>query len=232
MDARHAAARWSLGALAAAAVALPGCFGVRNFENENDALRRKVLELEERARLAEADRDETRVKLAESERVRREALPADVLDALPRCTAIEVNRLSGPDDKDGVAGPETISIGVSTVDGRRRFVQVAGTLRVEATLLPAQLGRTPVLLGSASLGPKELRDSYRYDITGVYYAARVPLVDPNRPLEGTMVMRAELLDALTGQVFKAERVIELGAPGGGGADRAAGTGADGDKAKD
>jgi hypothetical protein len=202
--------RLLLPALASAALTLPASSllgGHKNFENENDTLRRRVLELEQQVQLAQAGKSEALAKISELEKARQAPLPPEVLEALPRVAGIEIDRLSGPIDKDGTPGPDAITVAVSTYDGRRRFVQAVGTLTIEASLLPAQIGSAPIPLGTLTLGPKDLREAYRYDLTGIYYSATLPLAQPNSPLEGTIVLRAEFDDAVTGEVFRAERLV-------------------------
>ena len=206
-------ARWRPALLAIAALALGACSGPKDFDNENDDLRReretllaRVAELE--ARLAESD-----AKLGELTTTLGQLggePAADVVASMPRCAGIELDRLSGPVDRDDAAGPEAIGVYVRTFDGRRRFVQVAGRLVLEATLLPpperpdAEFGAR--VLGRVELGPVDLRDAYRSSPMGTHYAAAIPLRPGNRPLEGTIVLRATLYDAITGRRLTAERI--------------------------
>lgn len=229
-------------ALACAAGA-PACRSrPRNFANENDRLRREVAELRERTLALEAARDELRAKLGEH--ARHDPLPPDVLDALPRCAGIEIDRLSGilarPAPGSDGAGraepandpPASIDVYVRTFDGRRRFVQVAGTLTVELFFLPESVGATPstptpptpaapiapptsppapapMALGAVTLSPTALREAYRSGLGGTCYAVSLPLPPgwPDQP--GTLVIRARLDDALTGQSWRAERLRDV-----------------------
>lgn len=192
---------------------LGGCIsrGPRNFENENDHLRRQVVELKDSVRSLEAERDELAVKLSEAERVRVEAMPADVLEAMPRCTSIEIDRYSGLDRADEPGQTDELRIYVRPMDGRRRGIQIVGTITVEATLLPDRLGdAAPRRLGTVTLGPAQVREAYRYDFIGLYYSVAVPLDESAEDLSGTLVVRAELLDAITGTIHRAQWTKELG----------------------
>jgi hypothetical protein len=199
------------------ALVLGGCLsrGPRDFENENDHLRRQVVELKDSVRSLEAERDELAVKLSEAERVRAEAMPADVLEALPRCAGIEIDRYSGLDHADESGQPDRLRIYVRPLDGRRRGIQIVGTITVEATLLSDRLGdeaAAPRRLGTVTLGPAQVREAYRYDFIGLYYSVAVPLDEPAESLSGTLVVRAELLDAITGAVHRAQWTKKLGKP--------------------
>src|SRR5512134_1602578 len=80
--------------LACVVVAAVGC-GARNFDNENDRLRRLTLEQEGRIKALETDRAELEAKLAEASRARDAALDPDVLAAIPRCAGISLESISG-----------------------------------------------------------------------------------------------------------------------------------------
>lgn len=195
-------------------LALAGCRvgGGQSASDANDELRKKIIDQDKRIVGLEGERDELKVKLAEAQRVREGALPADVLDALPRCTKIEIGTLSGYEPRDPKAPARSVLAYIVPRDGRGRFVQVVGTMKVVALILPATLEQSAAaspeqhVLATAerTLTPGEVRDAYRSGITGTHYEIDVPLREPISDRSARVLIRAEFLDALTGQVQKAE----------------------------
>ncbi len=199
-----------------AIVALAGCRAKpKDFENENDTLRRRVLELETQLGALQAERGELNAKLTEL--THRHNLAADegaftasVVEALPRCAGIEFARFTSLGDRDGTPGPEVIDVYIRPFDGRQRFVQVAGRLSVSATLIPppgSAPNAGPRTLAATELGPRELREAYRAGPLGTHYAVTLPLEPPNRPLAGEVVISATLIDAITGVAHEATTVV-------------------------
>jgi hypothetical protein len=164
------------------------------------------MEQEGQIEALEAERGELAAKLAEAERAREAALPADVLAAIPRCAGIRLDGLSGlqrasEGEADGAA---KIIAYVEPFDGRQRFLQIAGTLTVDAIVAgPPGSGGEPVTV-SVSLGPAELREAYRTALTGYYYLAELPIDSALLPAEGTVTIRARFVDAIGGQTHDAE----------------------------
>lgn len=210
--------------LLAAAAALAGCRAKGDYDNENDALRRRVASLEaDNARLS-AERNEAVAKLTEMARARADTDAGEALQALPRVAGIEIDRYSGFNRPLGDASaqrprPEEITVYIRTYDGRQRFVQVAGSLTVEAALLapvaPRRKGEAPAPAGpatkmalSATLSPSEVREAYRSSPLGTHYRVSLPLpTDAPRDLSGSLVLRAEFIDPVGGQTLHAERII-------------------------
>ena len=131
-------------ALAAAALALApgGCLtqGPRNYENENDALRATVLELRTQVEDLTAERDELLSKLRETE---AKPLEPQALEALPRVAGIRLDPLTGVDDDDTSPGMDRLIAYVEPFDGRRRFVQVAGSPPPSPTATTSPASTTP-----------------------------------------------------------------------------------------
>lgn len=154
--------------------------GPRNFENENDRLRRVILELEDDIQQLENDRAELRAKLDEARRDRAITLPEEVMDAIPRVSTVEIGRLSSVDTT--ADGSPIVVVNIRPLDGRRRFVQAVGTMRIEALALPP--GVSPEVLESdreagralarASLGPAALREAYTGGLVGSVYTVELP----------------------------------------------------------
>ena len=157
-----------IAAALATVLLLPACNigGNSTVAQENDRLRRQVLDLETKLQSLEGEREELRSKIAELTAAGRSSLSAEIIEAMPRVTKIEIDSLSGFTPTSS-AKPGAEATGVvlylSTRDGKDRFTQAVGTLKVEALGLPREVGTGagPMLLGSATLTPTQLRDAYR-----------------------------------------------------------------------
>ena len=195
-------------------VALPGCrAGPKDFDNENDDLRRRVVDLESEVNRLRAERNEFESQLIELARVHQAGsgdLAADVIAALPRCAGIRIGRYSGLADRDHIPGPDTVDIYVTPYDGRQRFVQVVGRLTAEVALLPplglSEQQGEPQVIARHVLSPAELRDAYRSSPAGTHYSLRLPIDPAARPEGATLVIRVELLDVVSGLAFDAQYV--------------------------
>ncbi len=184
--------------------------GPKNFDNENDDLRRRVDDLEAEVVRLRGERDEALANVAEMSRaLEREGsqLTADVRQAIPRCVRLELGRLTGPTHSGDSAGFDVVDVYVTPRDARGRFVQIVGDLIVRADLLPE--GTDPARqLGSAVLSAPELREAYRAGITGTHYTIRIPLTEPIRPGDGAVAIGVEFVDALTGKIVTVRGVVE------------------------
>ncbi len=192
---------------------LTGCrFGAgRDVEAVNDELRRENLDLKQQVETLTRDRDDLRLKMEGEAQARLGALNPDVLAALPVCTGLEVEKLSGLEPADRSAAATGVVVYLRPYDSRDRVVQIVGTLDVEAAWLPggAGKGEAPRTIARARLSPAQLREAYRSGLMGSGYTVELPLEAPIADRAGTLVIRAEFADALTGQVWKAERAESL-----------------------
>lgn len=223
---------WAFACAAMAIAALVGCRAKpKDFDNENDALRRQVIDLEAQVQSLTAERGELQAKVAEMSRERDASIDsgsaaAEVVESLPRCAGIEFSRYSGLADRDGTPGPEAIDVYLRPFDGRRRFVQVAGRLSITATLVPSGSAQEPLgtavsqptaprgsattqprTLTRVDLGPRELREAYRSGPLGTHYSVSLPLNPPNQPLDGVVVVYVTLIDAISGLSHEATQVL-------------------------
>lgn len=191
---------------------VPGCSSRKSFENENDDLRRRVATLETELEAASARATEAEAKLTEFARARQSTDEGQALEALPRCAGISFGRYSGFVRPESGAVPNAIDVYIRPFDGRQRFVQVAGTLRVEAFLLPEKLGAEAVdsagkRLGSVELSPEQVREAYRSSPLGTHYYVRLEIPSDAGEPSGSLVLRAELRDPIGGQVHRAETIV-------------------------
>lgn len=187
---------------ALAALALGACAGPRNFENENDRLRRELLEA--RAEIDRLQEAEARLAAAlEAERTAqaRRAPSEQALALMPRAERLTIGRLSGP-----VPSRDAVDLYITPLDDRARFVQVAGTLTVRIDLVPPASSAAPAeprLLASRTLTPAELREAYRSGLTGTHYTVSVPLDRALASAEGTLSASVRLDDLVTGERHEA-----------------------------
>ena len=184
---------------------LPACSvgGNKSLSDANDELRTKNQDLAKQITSLERERDELKVKLAEAGAAAKAPLPQEVIQAMPRVSKIELGSLSGIETKDG---KKRAVFYVEPTDGRGRFVQIVGTMTVDATWLPSQQAAvSPRTLASATLSPSQIRDAYRSNFTGTHYTVELDLPG-DTPTDGDVTLRANFTDALTGQVHAAQVV--------------------------
>lgn len=185
----------------------------------NDDLRRRVIALEDEKQTLEGEKAELSTKVAELSRDRGAPLPQEVLAAIPRCTLITVGqRGTWLEPSDPNAAATGVHVSVSAADGRGRSMQIVGTLRVEVMVFepgvakpdiekpgaPASARRTL----RAELGPALLREAYREGLFGASYVVNLPLEPALAARVGTLLVRAEFADAITGQTHEATTLIE------------------------
>lgn len=206
-----------------AAAALAGCTAKGTW-SESDALREQLAEAQRQVTALTAERDEARAKLAEADRVRLSTgeLSADAAAALPRVAAIGIDRLSGLTDSDPTDGRpfDAIEVYLKPTDGRERFVQIVGRVNVRADLIPgagSAAGEGPVTISSATFDASQLREAYRSTFLSTHYTLRMPIANTTTTdltdLTGTNVaISVEFLDALTGRVHRAERMLPVSRP--------------------
>lgn len=201
------------GALCLMSAAVVSCRagGSTSASDANDRLRRQVMDLEEKLKVSEGRNQELLVKLEAAGRARESVLPKDVLDAMPRCVGVAIGSLSGYQPARG-DHPALIVVDVEPTDAYGRFVQVVGTLAVEARVLaPVGDQGAPERVYSATLAPAQLREAYRAGLMGAHYT--VELAAPGWPGAGDLVLRVRFTDALTGQEHVAERTRPGRGPG-------------------
>ncbi len=187
--------------------------GQRSTSAENERLRRQIMELETQSAAFKGERDELAIKLRES--LSAGSLPAaEAIQALPIATRIEIDSMSGFDPADPATPATHVVFAVRPLDGRGRFVQVAGQLTIEALALPASISADatgePSRLAVVTIPPLQLREAYREGLGGARYEVMIPLPTPISRGAGrtpTLVLRAELTDGLMRTVHRGERTV-------------------------
>ncbi|MFI4855536.1 MAG: hypothetical protein ACIAQF_11235 [Phycisphaerales bacterium JB065] len=183
------------------------------FKDDLDEARYERDQLEIELRRVTAERNELRGKLdeltAKLEAV--DGVPAAVvIDSMPRCAGIRIDRLSGLYDRDGEPGFEGIDVYLIPIDARDRFVQISGTLSVVATLYPPPgLGDQERVLARRTVKPSEIREAYRSTLLSTHYSVSLELDRPLEATEGTLVLLVQFRDVLTGQTHSAEKILKF-----------------------
>lgn len=169
-----------MGGAISGAILLTGCtVTAGGFANEADELRFKNGELQDDLTEMTRDRDEWRAKAEERATAIETLNNAEILEALPRVTGIDIDRLSGFFDRDGAPGYEGVDVYVLPKDARDRFVQAVGTMTVSLMQLPAAGSEDPPqILVTRTLSPRELREAYRNTLLSVHYSIQLALDPP------------------------------------------------------
>ncbi|MDX2118214.1 MAG: hypothetical protein SFY96_08550 [Planctomycetota bacterium] len=201
------AACWSLG----------GCTigGSRGVGVENNRLRDELAAANKKIESLSAERDELTTKLSQQ----RGDVPPDVLAATPALASIGIGSLSGLVPADP-ATAKRVDVYIAPIDGRQRFVQIVGTMQIDAVLEAADTDASnsvaTVPLASATLTPTQVRDAYRSGFTGTHYTVELPLNTPTPAAlarrQGSLVLRARFVDAWSGRTFTCESRLELSTP--------------------
>ena len=108
-----------------------GCSSGARIAAANDELRLERESQRAEIESLEAENAEMRTKLAEANARAESPLPDDVIDALPRVAQVDLTRFCSVDDG-------TITWALKPTDGRGRFVQIVGTLKLRAVSTDAE----------------------------------------------------------------------------------------------
>lgn len=195
-------------------LALCGCTRrAGGFQSELDRLRFERDRLETELRQVTLERNELQGKLNELalqiEFIGGEPAAA-VLQSLPRCAGIRIDRLTSFYDRDDQPGFEGIDVYLLPHDARDRFVQISGTLQVSALLIPPPGQEVePVTLATRTITAADIRESYRSTLLSTHYAVQLPLDPPLGRIDGTLLIVVQFRDALTGLTHRAERRLAI-----------------------
>ena len=215
-------------------LAVQGCtVTAGGFANENDELRFQVQELEDDLNAMTLERNEWRAKAEASATANESLSNAAVLEALPRVTKLDIDRLTGFVDRDGQPGYEAVDVYILPKDARDRFVQAVGSVTISLVQLPTPPTTdaprstngpgsepAPVTLATRTLSPTDLRDAYRNTLLSVHYSIQLtldpPLIKPDtdrrlqadhQPIPPIQVV-ATFYDALTNETHTETMLIE------------------------
>jgi hypothetical protein len=201
-------------ALAAALITLPACT-IGGERSEADRLRNELRDTRAALEQTRRQRTELLAKVAELSANLDAAEGADaaaVVAALPRAAALDIDPFSELVDRDKQPGFEAVDVYILPRDGRDRFVQVAGTLRVTITRQPDNINDDPATLATVILEPEDLREAYRKTLFSTHYAVQLPLQPPvprtdNPTNFRPLTINARLDDAITGLTHTASKQL-------------------------
>lgn len=164
--------------------------------SQADTTRQENAALKERVALLEARTSELEAKLAARA---PSADAAEIAKATPVIAGIEIDRFTGFGAADPSGKPRRFTVYIKPYDGRRRFMQAVGTLLVEARAADGSV------IASRSLSVAEVREAYRSQVTGTYYAIETEV--PESRVGDVASVRAVLQDLLTGARHEATREL-------------------------
>ncbi len=178
------------------------------FANANDALRRRVVELEGQVGRLERRNDELAAELARASGA-PDSLPEAIRVNTPRVATLGIGTRSHvrPVREPGDVRARRLIVYVEPADGRGRFVQMVGALTVHVDVLP--LDAEPVSIGHLDLAPAELRDAYRSGMLGTHYTAEVPLDVSDAAGISSCDVRVVYTDGRTGRRLDTHASIDL-----------------------
>lgn len=134
---------------------------------------------------------------------------AEAAAARPRLASLALGGSSCIRRGDG--GSTELLLHLEPRDGRGRFLQIVGTLEVEATALA--LGESPRVLGRWRYGPLAVRDAWRSSFMGGHYAFREKVSLPSELAglqEVAVLIRFEdAIDLSTHELLRGVGVVDL-----------------------
>ncbi len=208
----------SLIAMLACAPALTACNKFTALRpTPDDDLRRQVRDLKEEVKNLKAERTELKENIAQLAKPVAESSTrdAEIVEATPQVVGVTIRGHVGPSKSTAqtpngsaesapVTGCEAV-IYLSPSDGHGRFLQIVGRARVSVFQLTAD-GKSQTL-GQCDYSPAEVRDAWRLDVMGLmgtHYTLKVPLSAPDWKCEGTVTVKLEFTDGITGKKFDAQ----------------------------
>jgi outer membrane murein-binding lipoprotein Lpp len=198
---------WSAGC-ALLVMCLSACsIGPRNFENENDRLRRENLTLKRQVEQLQTEVEAMDAALAAAEQRNTngaKTLPEDVRRPVP--VRIKLGRFSGPVDQNGDGQAELLRLYLQTLDTQDRFVQAIGRLKVSASrLTPGQPARTIL---TAPVSAAAFDAAYRSSAAGTHYTIELPVPEGvSCPMNQPIHLAIELEDLIHGHRLQQAAVV-------------------------
>jgi hypothetical protein len=125
----------------------------------------------------------------------------------PVCASVEVDGLSGGVDTNADGVDDIVRVYVKTLDGKLRFVQTVGELRVTAAVI--EPGSDAATVAMRTLTAAEFDAAYRSGVTGTHYTIELPLGDAAPRGTESLTVRVALTDASNGRIHEAERAVRV-----------------------
>jgi len=185
-----------------------GCqAGPRNFVNDNDQLRRQVLQLNQKndqlgqtvdTQLAQID--------TLSQRLGDKPAIAGMTGVdLPHVSSVRFDRFSTLIDTDGDTVPDTVRLYIQTLDQRDRFLPAVGQARFQVLVItpPAP----PQVLANQVVEPSEFDSAYRTGPTGTHFTITIPLASELPQSINEITVKMRFTDAATGAIITHQQVL-------------------------
>lgn len=175
--------------LAIITISLSGMIGCQNgsksFVNENDRLRREVMNLTEQVESLTAEQRRLTTALANAT-----ATPAGIPEGMtpPRLSEVTLGNHSGGIDTDGDGRDDSVRLYVQPTDQRGRMITIIAT--AEVTITHTHPGSASTTLATAKIDAPTLDQAYRSGLTGTHYTLEIPLT--SLPPAGTRRITAHL----------------------------------------
>jgi hypothetical protein len=147
-----------------------GCGAKVLVPNEADALREELTTRTSERNAARARVAELESEIAQLTQRQSQVVNPEAAAATPALAAVAISSLSTARMTDD--GQATLAVVLTPTDGLGRFLQVTGTLEISCAMLVP--GAAPQPLPPRSIGPKELRESYRSGFMGTHYTIELP----------------------------------------------------------
>ena len=198
--------RVAAAAAAAGLLAVSGCtLGPRNFENENDRLRREVMQLEEQVEELSA---QLKRRLGEIQHLRAKLdVPPDV--ETPMLSDVELGRYTGAVDDDGDGRDDALVAYVRTLDQKGRFLPVSAEAALAAAVIDVE-GETPdVWVFQRQRFDTEAFDrAFRTGLTGTHYTLRLALPEQGE-LPEEVTLRVVVSPVTSEATFTDQKAVRL-----------------------
>ena len=164
----------------------------------NAGLRDRIHELEDQNRSRDLQIQEMKLQLEAAQSPAEAPLLAGH-PAIPLVTEIRIDSTSGRRQQPDDSGTRPLEIHLKAFDGRNRPIQLAGTIRVQVTLISK--GEQPRELYSGELTAQDVRNAWRGGaFGGPTWMISVPIKDEDLP-QGTRTLDVDIFyeDLRTGE---------------------------------
>lgn len=196
----------SVGVAALFVLAASGCtVGPRNFENENDRLRREVVQLEERVEELSGQLER---RLGEIQHLRAKVdMPSDV--ETPMLSDVELGRYTGAVDQDGDGRNDAVVAYVRTLDQKGRFLPVAAEATLAAAVIDVE-GETPDVrvFQRQRFDTEAFGEAFRTGLTGTHYTLRLALPEQGE-LPEEVTLRVAVSPVTSETTFTDQKAVRL-----------------------
>jgi len=189
-------------------IALGGCAANR-VSSENDRLRAENAQLRD-------ERDTLVLRVSELESAMRAVSTPPGATApqslfVPHVAALTLDRRAYAEDHDGDGRGDLLVLALKPVDGRGRFLQLAGPLSLQLVVVTA--GAAPREFGALTMTGEAVQSAYRESMMGTHYTLAVPVVlessTDGEPWPESALVHVEYEDVRTGAHLTLDETIPL-----------------------